>query len=280
MALNQSAVNTEVVNGSANSTVAKALSVVTSTTASFLKGISTLKTLTSTSLATLITSYVKPKEILASVSSSVSIVRSVGKLITSSLVTSIATIERIANYFMTLIATSTVTATLLRFFGKIILEVEVVSATILTAVNRLITLLAYSSSSVSITKAVDKLMTLVTSSVTATITQAITFIKELTASVSSLATLIVSRFYYRDLSVVSTVTATVNKLLNNLLTISVNCGIILSRLFNKTFTVVSTIVQVLLVNTISFTKYPLDRLMYAAQKFRTVSAAKLRKIFY
>jgi hypothetical protein len=280
VALNQSAVNTEVVNGSANSTVAKALSVVTSTTASFLKGISTLKTLTSTSLATLITSYVKPKEILASVSSSVSIVRSVGKLITSSLVTSIATIERIASYFMTLIATSTVTAILQRYFGKIILEVEVVSATILTAVNRLITLLAYSSSSVSITKAVDKLMTLVTSSVTATITQAITFIKELTASVSSLATLIVSRFYYRDLSVVSTVTATVNKLLNNLLTISVNCGIILSRLFNKTFTVVSTIVQVLLVNTISFTKYPLDRLMYAAQKFRTVSAAKLRKIFY
>ena len=280
MALNQSAVNTEVVNGSANSTVAKALSVVTSTTASFLKGISTLKTLTSTSLATLITSYVKPKEILASVSSSVSIVRSVGKLITSSLVTSIATIERIASYFMTLIAISTVTAILQRYFGKIILEVEVVSATILTAVNRLITLLAYSSSSVSITKAVDKLMTLVTSSVTATITQAITFIKELTASVSSLATLIVSRFYYRDLSVVSTVTATVNKLLNNLLTISVNCGIILSRLFNKTFTVVSTIVQVLLVNTISFTKYPLDRLMYAAQKFRTVSAAKLRKIFY
>ena len=280
MALNQSAVNTEVVNGSANSTVAKALSVVTSTTASFLKGISTLKTLTSTSLATLITSYVKPKEILASVSSSVSIVRSVGKLITSSLVTSIATIERIASYFMTLIAISTVTAILQRYFGKIILEVEVVSATILTAVNRLITLLAYSSSSVSITKAVDKLMTLVTSSVTATITQAITFIKELTASVSSLATLIVSRFYYRDLSVVSTVTATVNKLLNNLLTISVNCGIILSRLFNKTFTVVSTIVQVLLVNTISFTKYPLDRLMYAAQKFRTVTAVKLRKIFY
>ena len=280
MALNQSAVNTEVVNGSANSTVAKALSVVTSTTASFLKGISTLKTLTSTSLATLITSYVKPKEILASVSSSVSIVRSVGKLITSSLVTSIATIERIASYFMTLIATSTVTAILQRYFGKIILEVEVVSATILTAVNRLITLLAYSSSSVSITKAVDKLMTLVTSSVIATITQTIAFVKLLTASVSSLATLIVSRFYYRDLSVVSTVTATVNKLLNNLLTISVNCGIILRRLFNKTFTVVSTIVQVLLVNTISFTKYPLDRLMYAAQKFRTVSAAKLRKIFY
>lgn len=280
MALNQSAVNTEVVNGSANSTIAKALSVATSTTASFLKGISTLKSLTSTSLATLITSYVKPKELIASVGNSVSIVQSIGKLITSSVVTSVATIERIASYFMTLIATSTVIATISRFFGKIILEVEVVGATILTAVNRLITLLAYSSSSVSITRGIDKIVTLVVSSVTATITQAITFLKDLTASVTSLVVLIVSRFYYRDLSVVSTVTASVNKLLNYLLTISVNCGIILSRLFNKTFTVVSTIVQVLLVNTISFTKYPIDRFMYAAQKFRTVSAAKLRKIFY
>lgn len=280
MALNQSAVNTEVVNGSANSTVAKALSVVTSTTASFLKGISTLKTLTSTSLATLITSYVKPQELLAYVSSSVSIVKSVGKLITSSIVTSIATIDRIASYFINLLATSTVTVAVERFFGKILLEVEVVAATILTAVNRLITLLAYSSSSVSITRGIDKIVTLVTSSVTASITQTITFLKTLTASVTSLVTLIVSRFYYRDLSVVSTVTATVNKLLNNLLTISVNCGIILSRLFNKTFTLVSTIVPVLLVNTVSFTKYPIDRLMYAAQKFRTVSAAKIRKIFY
>jgi hypothetical protein len=280
MALNQSAVNTEVVNGSANSTVAKALSVVTSTTASFLKGISTLKTLTSTSLATLLTSYVKPKELLASVSNSVTVVRDFNKIITSSIVTSIATITKIASYFITLLVTSTVIATLIRSISIIMPVVDAVAATILTAVNRLITLLAYSSSTVSITKAVDKIVTLVTSTVTATITRLIGFVKTLTVLVTSIVTISEVVIHYITMTIVSSTTAIIEKLQNKLLTISVNCGIILSRLINVTFTTVSTIVSVLLVNTISFTKYPLDRLMYAAQKFRTVSAAKLRKIFY
>ena len=55
MALNQSAVNVAVVNGSAGGSVfTQALSVVSATTTSFLKGIATLKTITSTSVVMLI----------------------------------------------------------------------------------------------------------------------------------------------------------------------------------------------------------------------------------
>ena len=280
MALNQSAVNTEVVNGSANSTVAKALSVVTSTTASFLKGISTLKTLTSTSLVTLLTSYVKPKELIATVSSSVSIVKAFGKLITSSIVTSISTISKIASYFITLIATSTVSAFFNRILEKVMPVIDVVAATILTAVNRLITLLAYSSTSVTITKAITKIIPLVTSTVVTSISKFIAFVKTLTVLVTTVVTVSETVIHYVTMAIVSTTTAIIEKFQNKLLTISVNCGIILSRLINVTFTSISAVIQVLLVNTVSFTKYPLERLMYAAQRFRTVSAVKLRKIFY
>jgi hypothetical protein len=123
-------------------------------------------------------------------------------------------------------------------------------------------------------------MTLVTSTATVTLTRLIGFVKTLTVLVTSIVTISEVVVHYITLTAVSTVTATISKLLNILLTISVNCGIILSRLINVTITAVSTIIQVLLVNYVSFTNYPLSRLMYAAQKFRTVSAAKLRKIFY
>ena len=328
MALNQSAVNVEVVNGSAGGAVfTKALSVVTSATASFLRGISALKTITSTNSVLIVQALIYAKNLLATSTSTVSIVRAfdkiislvsvlstatinlatifgrvlsatssstvtlirqIGKQIVVSIVSSIVTISQQLSYLKTLSVTSTVIPVLQRYFSKIVLEVEVVAASILLATNRLITLLAYSSASVNITRGISKIVDLVTSITTSTISKATLFVRELSANVTSLITITIARFYYRTLSVVSTVTAIVEKFFNKVLTISVNCGIILSRLINVTFTALSAVIQILLVNTVSFTSYPLERLIYAAQRFRTVSlqklraisSVKIRKIFY
>lgn len=319
MALNQSAVNVEVVNGSAGGAVfTKALSVVTSATASFLRGISALKTITSTSSVLIVQALIYAKNILATSTSTVSIVRAFDKIITlvsvlstatinlanvfgrvlsatvsntvtlvreiglqviTSIVSSIVTIAQQLNYLKTLSVTSTVIPVLQRYFSKIVIEVEVVAASILLATNRLITLLAYSSASVSITKGISKIVDLVTSITTSTISKAISFVKELSASVTSLVTITVARFYYRTLSVVSTVTATVNKFFNKVLTISVNCGIILSRALSLTLSLISSVIPQLVVEAVSFVTYPVDRLIYAADKIREVTVIKFRTIF-
>jgi hypothetical protein len=319
VALNQSAVNVEVVNGSAGGAVfTKALSVVTSATASFLRGIGALKTITSTSsvlitraityartllasstsvvsivrafskfitlvsvlsTATINLAYVFGRVLSATSSSTVILIRQLSKIVTSSIVTSIATITKQLSYLKTLSVTSTVISTLQRYFGKIVIEVEVVAATILLATNRLITLLAYSSASVSITKGIDKFMSLVSVASTVTLTKLQTFFKLLSVTVSSVATLNVARFYFRSLDVVSTVTATVNKFLNNLLTISVNCGIILSRALSVTLSIISTVIPQLVIEAVSFVTFPVDRLIYAADKIRTATVIKFRTIF-
>jgi hypothetical protein len=319
VALNQSAVNVEVVNGSAGGTVfTKALSVVTSATASFLRGIGALKTITSTSSVLITQALTYAKSLLASSTSVVTIVRAfdkiitlinvlstatinlvtifsrilsatssstvtlikeIGLLITSSIVSSIVTIAQQLSYLKTLSVTSIVIPILQRYFSKIILEVQVVAATILLATNRLITLLAYSSTSVTITKAIDKTIDLVVSIVTSTLTKTLALIKTLSISVSSLVTLVVARFYFRTLTVVSSVTATVNKFFNNVLTISVNCGIILSRAVNKTLSVLSTVIPQLVVAAIFLLIFPVDRIIYAAERIRNVTIIKFRTIF-
>lgn len=319
MALNQSAVNVEVVNGSAGGAVfTQALSVVTSATASFLRGIGALKTITSTSsvLITKALTYAKTllatststvsivrafdkiislvsvlstatinlaitfsRVISASVSSTVTLIRQIGKIITSSIVTSIATIAQQLSYLKTLSVTSTVIPVLQRYFSKIVLEVEVVAASILLATNRLITLLAYSSASVSITKGISKIVDLVTSITTSTLSKVTSFVRELTVNVTSLVTLTVARFYFRTLSVVSTVTAIVEKFFNKVLTISVNCGIILSRALSLTLSLISTVIPQLVVEAVSFVSYPVDRLIYAADKIREITVTKFRTIF-
>lgn len=275
----------------------KVLSVVSTSSSAIIKAISTIKTITSTTVATLIKELAKLlnitstnttslitatallKTLTAIVSNSVSLVKDIGKLIVSNIVSSVVTISNIISYIRTLVVTSTVITTLSRYIGKIVLEVQVVTATILTATNRLITLLAYSSSSVSITNAISKILPLVTSTVIGSISFIKSLLRTITASVSSTVTLLLARFYYRDLSVISTVTALLQNTIVKTLTISVNCGIILSKLINKYITLVSTTIVTLLANAISFTSYPVDRLIYAADKIRQVTVVKFRTIF-
>ena len=114
---------------------------------------------------------------------------------------------------------------------------------------------------------------------TATLTKLQTFFKLLSITVSSVVTITVARFYFRVLSVVSTVVATVNKFLNNLLTISVNCGIILSIAISFTLSVLSTVIPQLVIEAVSFVTFPVDRLIYAADKIRTATVIKFRTIF-
>ena len=95
MALNQSAINVEVVNGSAGGNVfTQALTVASTSTASFLKGIGALKSVTSTSLATISRIYTYAKSLLATSTSSVSIVKALSTFITVVNVISTATIDK------------------------------------------------------------------------------------------------------------------------------------------------------------------------------------------
>ena len=275
----------------------KILSVVSTSSSAIIKAISTIKTITSTTVATLLKDLAKLfsiisttttslttatallKTLTATVNNSVSLVKDIGKLIISNIVSSVVTISNIISYIRTLVVTSTVITTLSRYIGKLVLEVQVVAATIITATNRLITLLAYSSSSVSITKGIDKIIPLITSSVIASISFIKSFVRDITVSVSSTVTLLSARFYYRDLSVISTVTALLQNTIVKTLTISVNCGIILSKLINKYINATSTAIASLLANAISFTNYPVDRLIYAADRLREVTVIKFRTIF-
>ena len=67
--------------------------------------------------------------------------------------------------------------------------------------------------------------------------------------------------------------------IQKLLTISVNCGIILSKTAIKVLSVVSTVIVSLINSVVSFTAFPVDRLIYAADKIRTATIVKFRKVF-
>jgi hypothetical protein len=275
----------------------KVLSVVSTTTSTLVKLITTTKTVISTAVVTLIKSLTKLfsitstntttlttvtsllKTLTATVSNSVSLVKQIGKLLVSSIVSSIATITKISSYIRTLSVTSIVIPTIRRYIGKIVLEIEVVASTIITATNRLVTLLAYSTSSVNLKKGITKLIPLVTSTVIASISFIKSLLRTITASVSSTVTLLSGRFYYRTLSAISTVTAILQNTIVKTLTISVNCGIILSKLINKYINTTSTAIASLLANAVSFINYPVDRLIYAADKIREVTVIKFRTIF-
>lgn len=288
MALNQRAINEEVINGGpvqrnvilvAYIYVNQVYSYVSGAINSFFLNANPINS-ASTPDAYLNSTIIKQanKTLLASIANAVTLISgfAFGKILSvvstssSAIIKAISTIKTI---------TSTVTATLSKFIDKVLSDVEVVTATILTAVNRLVTLLAYSSSSVSITKGIDKIMPLITSSVIASISFIKSFVRDITALVSSTVTLLSGRFYYRALSVISTVTVTIQNTLLKTLTISVNCGIILSKLINKYINATSTAIASLLANAISFTKYPVDRLIYAADRLREVTVIKFRTIF-
>jgi hypothetical protein len=63
------------------------------------------------------------------------------------------------------------------------------------------------------------------------------------------------------------------------LTISVNCGIILSKAISLAFSIISTVIPSLVTSVVSFVTYPVDRLMYAADRIRSVTVTKFRTIF-
>ena len=274
MALNQSAINVKVINGAETTQFSQALNVTSTVTASFLRALGAIKSIVSTSTATIVSSFVYLKTITASLVTSLSSIAQTGR--GKILEVSSSTINTISNQlslFRNIIATSTIVSTLQRTFGKLVLQAQVTVATILTATNRLVTLLAYSTVTPSFIRAITFSIPLITSTVTSTISRGLILARTITASiVSSTSTLIAIRFYYKILTVLSTTTSTLVKGVGKLLTISVNCGIILSKLVYKTLTVLSTVSLSIIKSVISFTRYPVNRLIYAA--------TRIRKVFY
>jgi hypothetical protein len=127
-------------------------------------------------------------------------------------------------------------------------------------------------STVTITKAINKLIDLILSTATATMTRTLILFKQLLATVTNSVTLLATRLYYRTLSVISTSVSTIIKSIQKPLTILVNCGIILVKGARKILTVVVTSTVTMIRSAISFVKFPLNRLIYAA--------SKIRKVFY
>ena len=274
MALNQSAINVKVINGAETTQFSQALNVTATVTASFLRALSAIKSIVSTTTSTLIRSFVYMKTVTTSLVISLASIAQTGRgkiLEVSS--TSLSTLANRLSLLRDIIATSTVVSTLQRTFGKLVLQAEVTVATILTATNRLVTLLAYSTITPSFIRAITFSIPLVTSTVTSTISRGLILARTITASiVSSTSTLLAVKLYYQILTVLSTTTSTLVKLVGKPLTILVNCGIILVKGVSKFITLVVTPIVTLIKSAISFIRYPLNRLIYAA--------SKIRKVFY
>lgn len=274
MALNQSAINVRVINGAETTQFSQALNVTSTVTASFLRALGAIKSIVSTSTAILVSSFVYLKTITASLVTSLASIAQTGrgKILEASSST-INTIVNQLSLFRDIIATSNVVTTLQRTFGKLVLQAEVTVATILTATNRLLTLLTYSTANVSFIRAITFSMPLVSSIVTSIIDRGLILVRTITASiVSSTSTLIPVKLYYQILTVLSTTTSTLVKLVGKPLTILVNCGIILSKYVNKFITLTVTSTVTIIKSAISFIRFPLEKLIYAA--------SKIRKVFY
>ena len=52
-----------------------------------------------------------------------------------------------------------------------------------------------------------------------------------------------------------------------------------SKAINLVFSVVSTVIISLIPSVVSFVTFPVDRLIYAADKIRTITIVKFRKVF-
>jgi hypothetical protein len=262
MAINQSAVNVAAVNGTASvfntqlltvnatvnpSIVAKGivtlfLSVIVSSTASIYKGLFQLLVVASRFFAG--TGALNGNALNESTINA----QATGVVSSNSVI--------FTNFFFykTYIATSTV----LNSLRKDVLGPNVFLITV--------------NSTVTLTKAIDKLIDLVLSTSSATMTRALILFKELLATVTNNATLLATRLYYRTLTVVSTSVSTIVKSIQKTLTILVNCGIILVKGVRKIITVIVTSTVTMIRSAISFIRFPLNRLIYAA--------SKIRKVFY
>jgi hypothetical protein len=250
MALNQSAINVKPINGAEIVQYSQALNIVSTATASFLKGAATLKSILSSSLATIVISRVYPKVLTATiVVSSVNLVRSIGKLIQYTLDNNAEILIAQASHYLTLTYNSVTTSKIVKALTKTLTSLSTSVATILKSARHILT-----------------------ASVSSTVTLIRSALKLVRASATSSVTLLHIKTQYVILTAISTVTARLVKSIGKLLTISVNCGIILGKLVNKFISLISTIISTLVTSAISFKNIAADRLMYAAVRFR--------KIFY
>lgn len=263
MAINQTALNVEVINGKENFTYSQNLTV-TSTIAALIQRVRV-------TLVNLIASVVSSASSLFKGQFKTLIVQQPAFEGTSTLNGTALNISAInanstrpvssnasitINYFFykTYIATSTVVTSLLRY----ILEPNMFLVTV--------------NSNSSVIKDVSKYLTSTLSTVLSTLSTKLELVRTLSASVTSLVTLIPVRIYYRTLDAISTITSEIIKSVQKPLTISVNCGIILRKSVLKLMNSSSTVLATLITSAISFTRYPVNRLIYAA--------TKIRKVFY
>jgi len=127
-------------------------------------------------------------------------------------------------------------------------------------------------STTTLTKAVSNLIDLVLSTSSATMLRGLILLKVISTTVTNTVTLLAQRLYYRTLSVLSTSVATIIKSIQKPLTILSNCGIILVKGVKKLITLSVTSTVIMIRSAISFIRFPLNRLIYAA--------SKIRKVFY
>lgn len=148
------------------------------------------------------------------------------------------------------------------------------TSTVLSLIEKanIILFLVTVNSTVTLTKAINKLIDLVLSTATATMIRGLILFKLITVSVTSSVILLAQRLYYRTLDYISVSVSTIVKSIQKPLTILVNCGIILVKVVQKILTVVLTSTATMIRSAISFVKFPLNRLIYAA--------SKIRKVFY
>jgi len=169
-------------------------------------------------------------------------------------VSSLVTLATNFFYYKTFTATSSIGSTL----SRIVVPLNTFLITVMSAS--------------SVTKGLSKTIDLVLSTVTSTMQRALILPRTLTVNCISLVTLIAVRIYYRTLSVVSNTTNIIVNSIQKTLTILVNCGIILVKDVRKLITVIVTSTVTMIRSAISFIRYPLNRLIYAA--------SKIRKVFY
>jgi hypothetical protein len=263
MAINQTALNVEVINGKENFTYFQNL------------------TITSTIAALIISSKTTLLELLSSAVSSIS---SLFKGNFKTLIVAQPAFDGTSPLNGMALNVSAINATSPRavssnvslitnyFFYKIFTVTSTVLSSIVRVITNPNTFLVTVTSNSSIMKDISLTFATVVSTVLSTLSYAIEFVRTLSSSVSNSVTLTFIRLYYRTLTAVSTVVASVLKSVQKLLTISVNCGIILSKTVIKLMNSLSTVLTTLITSAISFTRYPVNRLIYAA--------TKIRKIFY
>lgn len=263
MAINQTALNVEVINGKENFLYSQNLTVTSTIAALITSSKTTLVELIASvvsNLSSLFKGNFKTLTVAQPVFDGTSPLN--GMALNVSTINSNDTrpvssnVILITNYFFykILTATSTVLQSVIRY----ILDPNMFLITV--------------TSSSTIMKDISLTFATVLSTTISTLSNILQLVRTLSSSVTSLVTLNAIRIYYRTLDAISTITSEILKSVQKPLTISVNCGIILRKSVLKLMNSSSTVLATLITSAISFTRYPVNRLIYAA--------TKIRKVFY